>query len=209
VTGGVAPGWYPDYDAPPGHQRFWDGARWTERRSSTPVVHPAPPAPNRRPWLLAAVAVLVVLSAGAIVLGNRETGPSGATTPPAATTPGPPPSEQQDLPIEEPANTWAVDAVVDGTTIELGNGVRVRIAGITNECAEEVLEKLVGERVTLTRKGPDKDADGSLLRYVDRDGVDVGKRLIQRGVATASDESNPRRAIYRRIDERSPSTCTS
>ncbi len=66
---------------------------------------------------------------------------------------------------------------------------------------------VVGHQVTLTRRGPDKDADGRLLRYVERDGADVGKRLIQRGWARASDEPNPRRAIYRRIDERSPDRC--
>ena len=64
-----------------------------------------------------------------------------------------------------------------------------------------------GHTVTLTRRGPDRDADGRLLRYMDRDGVDIGKTLIQQGWANASDEPNPRRAIYRRIDGRSPDIC--
>jgi endonuclease YncB( thermonuclease family) len=60
----------------------------------------------------------------------------------------------------------------------------------------------------LTRRGPDKDNEGRLLRYVERNGTDIGTRLIQRGWATASDEPHPRRAIYRRVDGRSPATCS-
>ena len=62
--------------------------------------------------------------------------------------------------------------------------------------------------MTLTRRGPDKDSDGRLLRYVDRDGLDIGKRLIQKGWAKASAEPNARRAIYQRIGRRSPDGCS-
>jgi len=99
--------------------------------------------------------------------------------------------------------------VVDGSTLRLSNGAEVRLVGISDSCGGDVLAKMVvGQQVTLTRRGLDKDADGRLLRYVERDGADVGKRLIQRGWARASDEPNPRRAIYRRIDERSPDVCS-
>ena len=217
MTGGVAPGWYPDYEAPPGHQRYWNGERWTEGRSGVPKEPPAGVEEQVRrfaPWLLAAVAVLVVVSAAVLVLGDDQTATSnnGSLPPPAASTPGPPPSEQtepdDETETEVVRRTWQVDAAVDGSTLGLSNGAEVRLVGIADSCGTDVLAKMVvGHLVTLTRRGPDKDVDGRLLRYVERDGADVGKRLIQRGWAKASDEPNARRAIYRRIDERSPDRC--
>ena len=215
MTGGVAPGWYPDYEAPPGHQRYWNGERWTERRSGAPEEPPARVEQQVRrfaPWLLGAVATLVLVSSAVLIVGDRQTARSsnGSSPPPAASTPGPPASEQTE-PDDDTGperRTWQVDAAIDGSTLRLSNDAEVLLVGIADSCGTEVLAKMVvGHQVTLTRRGPDKDADGRLLRYVERDGVDVGKRLIQRGWARASDEPNPRRAIYRRIDERSPDRC--
>ena len=215
MTGGVAPGWYPDYEAPPGHQRYWNGERWTERRSGAPEEPPAGVEQQVRrfaPWLLGAVATLVLVSSAVLIVGDRQTARSsnGSSPPPAASTPGPPASEQTE-PDDDTGperRTWQVDAAIDGSTLRLSNDAEVLLVGIADSCGTEVLAKMVvGHQVTLTRRGPDKDADGRLLRYVERDGVDVGKRLIQRGWARASDEPNPRRAIYRRIDERSPDRC--
>jgi hypothetical protein len=227
VTGGVAPGWYPDYEAPPGHQRYWDGERWTERRSGAPDRPDKPDRPDRpdrpeepgggveaqvrrlAPWVLSAVAALVVVSAAVLVLGDDQTATSsnGPSPPPAASTPGPPASEQTDG-IGPVRRTWQVDAAVDGSTLRLSNGTEVFLVGIADSCGTDELAKMVvGHQVTLTRGGLDKDAEGRLLRYVERDGLDVGKRLIQQGLAKAADEPNPRRAIYRRIDERSPDLC--
>jgi len=222
ISGGVAPGWYPDYEAPPGHQRYWDGQRWTERRSvapaQAPVVEEATGGVEEQvrrfgPWLLAAVVVLVLVSTAVLILGDDQTGSAGSndpSPPPGASTPGPPASEQTDPDDETTPDrrTWLVEAVVDDSAIRLGNGAEVRLVGIADSCGAEELEKIVVDHeVTLTRRGEDKDADGRLLRYVERDGADVGKRLIQRGLAKASDEPNPRGAIYRRIDERSPDLC--
>ena len=215
MTGGVAPGWYPDYEAPPGHQRYWNGERWTERRSGAPEEPPARVEHQVRrfaPWLLGAVATLVLVSSAVLIVGDRQSATSsdGSSPPPAASTPGPPASEQTE-PDDDTGperRTWQVDAAIDGSTLRLSNAAEVLLVGIADSCGTEVLAKMVvGHQVTLTRRGPDKDADGRLLRYVERDGVDVGKRLIQRGWARASDEPNPRRAIYRRIDERSPNRC--
>ena len=215
MTGGVAPGWYPDYEAPPGHQRYWNGERWTERRSGAPEEPPARVEHQVRrfaPWLLGAVATLVLVSSAVLIVGDRQSAKSsdGSSPPPAASTPGPPASEQTE-PDDDTGperRTWQVDAAIDGSTLRLSNAAEVLLVGIADSCGTEVLAKMVvGHQVTLTRRGPDKDADGRLLRYVERDGVDVGKRLIQRGWARASDEPNPRRAIYRRIDERSPNRC--
>ena len=230
MTGGVAPGWYPDYEAPPGHQRYWNGEEWTERRSDAPVATPGrpvrgpkpsrPPKPERAPrsttssasiagWVWAAVVALVIVSAVVLVVGDDDSAQSGpGASPPPASTPGPPASEGSGPGQDRAQRTWEVDSVVDGNTLRLTNGAEVRLIGIVDGCAGYGLVKLVvGQRVTLTRRGLDKDSDGHLLRYVERDGVDVGLRLIQRGWATASDDANPRGAIYRRVDERSPDRC--
>ncbi len=229
MTGGVAPGWYPDYDAPPGHQRYWNGERWTERRSGAPDGPPAGVEEQVRrfaPWVVAAVVVPVFVTAAVLVVGDdqRASSSNGPSPPPASSTPGPPASEQPDPepdpepePDDEPEpegddepvrGIWQVDAAVDPITLRLSNGVQVRLAGIAFSCSTDELARIVdGQRVTLTRRGPDKDVDGSLLRYVDHDGVDVGKRLIQRGVAKAAADANARGPIYRRVDERSPDRC--
>jgi endonuclease YncB( thermonuclease family) len=221
VTGGVAPGWYPDYEAPPGHQRYWNGERWTERRSGTPEEPPARAEGQVRrlaPWVLSAVAVLVFVSAAVLVVGDDQTASSsnGSSPPAASSTPDPParaqtgPDDetQPDDETEPGRRTWQVDAAIDGSTLRLSNGAEVRLVGIADSCGADLLATMVvGHQVMLTRRGPDKDGEGRLLRYVERGGADVGKRLIQRGRAKASDEPNPRRGIYRRIDERSPDRC--
>ena len=86
--GGVAPGWYPDYEAPPGHQRHWDGVRWTERRRpDAPAATPLPATRWYARWVLAAVTVLVIISLAILVLGDRETGSSHTSSPrPDSTT---------------------------------------------------------------------------------------------------------------------------
>lgn len=92
------------------------------------------------------------------------------------------------------------NCVVDGDTIWLG-GQKVRIAGIdapeTHEprCPREAeLGKTAAERlrallnsgtVLATPAGRDKDSNGRLLRDVAVDGRDVGKALINEGLARA------------------------
>lgn len=238
MTGGVAPGWYPDYEAPTGHQRYWDGQRWTEQRAdaatagavltATKEREPLREAPPRQPsepvedgsrgprwavWLAVLAAVVVVIGALAFVVVRDWSGSSdveGSSSPPPASEPGPPESGQDDQAPESGASarTWEVAAVVDGTTIELTNGAQVRLDGLADSCSPDALAQLVdGQRVTLVRKGADKDAEGHLVRYVEREGLDVGLRLIQRGFATASSEPNARGTIYRKVDARSPSAC--
>ncbi len=164
------------------------------------------------PWVVAAVAALVVAGAAALILGDDDTASSngGSSPPPAASTPGPPGGgdAEADEGTEPGPRTWQVEEVVDGSTVRLSNGAEVRLLGITDSCGADALAKLVvGHEVTLTRRGLDKDSEGRLLRYVERDGADVGKRLIQRGWARASEEPNARRGVYRRVDERSPDRC--
>jgi endonuclease YncB( thermonuclease family) len=214
VARGVSPGWYPDYESPSGHERYWDGERWSERR----VTAPQAPRTSRTVWVWATAAALVVLGAAGVAAaalamgdGDGASAPPGSSPPPA-TTPGPSASERSTTsPGAAPTSaerSWQVGSVVDGITMSLSNGADVRLAGLAEGCSVNELSRLVvGRTVTLLRSGPDKDSDGRLVRYVDRDGIDIGKRLIQRGLATASADTNPRGAIYRRIDERSPSHC--
>lgn len=202
MTGGVAPGWYPDYEAPPGHQRFWDGARWTERRSGA--------SPRRRPVAaLVAVSVLVGavgLGVGALALAE-EPAPQSGPPPYSAPSSAPEPTPSATEATEQP-RLWKVGSVIDGMTLKLSSGPTVRLAGVADGCAPIGLGKLVvGDWVSLVRGGPDKDAEGRLVRYVDLNGVDLGQRLIQRGWARAGHEPNPRRAIYQRIDQRTPDVC--
>jgi hypothetical protein len=202
VTGGVAPGWYPDYEAPPGHQRYWNGAEWTERRSAEPS-----PRRGRVPLLLAAIVLVAAAGAGVGAFGLAADQKRSEGVLPAPLSPTPGPAAPTATPTEAP-RLWKVGSVLDGSTLKLSSGATVRLAGVAAGCAPIGLGKLVvGEWVSLTRAGPDKNADGRLVRYVDLDGVDIGRRLIQRGWAQAADEPNPRRAIYSRIDERSPDLC--
>ena len=206
MSGRVAPGWYPDYEAPPGHQRFWDGERWTERRSAVPTRRPARQIAG---WVGAGVAALVIVVVAALVLTDDEPPSKGSgSTPPPASTPS---SSSSPTSEAEPGQlTWEVASALDDGVLQLVSGAQVRLVGVSvdGDCATSALASLVeGQVVTLTTPGADQDPEGRLLRYVDRDGVDVGLRLIQRGLATASDDANPRRAIYRRVDERSPDAC--
>jgi hypothetical protein len=122
-----------------------------------------------------------------------------------------------------------VSRVIDGDTVELGNGAGVRVVGIDTpeegDCgydqATANLERLVlMERVTLVRSDEDTDRYGRLLRYVDRDDVDAGLRQIASGWAIARYDSRDgygfhvRENRYIAADEASPDktsskTCTS
>lgn len=120
---------------------------------------------------------------------------------------------------QKPQRTVLVVHVVDGDTLDLADGRRVRLAGIdtpeAGECghdrASRVLSRLVvGKRVTLGRTDEDRDRYGRLLRYVDVDGVDAGLVLLRRGLAVARYDSrdgygfHPREPRYVRVDRRSP-----
>jgi endonuclease YncB( thermonuclease family) len=147
----------------------------------------------------------------AVVLALIDDDPAGSPPPPGS--PSPSTQTESASPTVDPESeqgTVEVEGVLDNAVLQLATGPQVRLVGVTVEgdCATSALASLVeGRAVSLTTPGADQDPDGRLLRYVDREGVDVGLRLIQRGLASASDEANPRRAIYRRVDERSPDVC--
>ena len=86
--------------------------------------------------------------------------------------------------------------VVDGDTIELADGRRVRLVQVdapelVGECygpaARLVLRRLLpsGMRVRLTRDPvlDDRDEHGRLLRYVEANGVNVNVELVRHGAA--------------------------
>ena len=113
--------------------------------------------------------------------------------------------------------------VVDGDTIELGNGQVVRIVGIDTpeqgQCgyvaATENIERLVlGKQVPLTVSDEDTDRYGRLLRYVNVGTMDAGLRQIKGGFAIARYDSrdgygfHPREPVYIQADRGSkPFTC--
>lgn len=114
-------------------------------------------------------------------------------------------------PLELPApSSWSgaagpppvkVVRVIDGDTLELAGGDRVRILNIDtaempprSRCGRERelalaakvrLAELVehGEIITLAREGRDRDPYGRQLRRVTIDGQDAGDQLIREGLA--------------------------
>lgn len=124
----------------------------------------------------------------------------------------------------EPPRSWLVTRVIDGDTIELGNGASVRIIGIDTpeqgECgyqmASDHMSRLVlGKRVVLSRVGENTDRYGRWLRYVNIGRMDAGLRQIRRGFAIARYDSrdgygrHPRQTGYIRLDRQVRNfTCT-
>lgn len=102
---------------------------------------------------------------------------------------------------EETSTLFLVKRVVDGDTIELDNGEKVRYIGIDTpetvhpdqaaECfgqqaSEKNKELVEGKRVRLEKDLTDRDKYGRLLRYVYlEDGTFVNLFLVQEGYATS------------------------
>ena len=93
-----------------------------------------------------------------------------------------------------------ISRVIDGDTVELENGERVRYLGIDTpetvhpskpvecygpEASERNKELVEGKIVTLMRDGPDTDQYDRLLRYVFVDGTFVNGDLVWGGYAYA------------------------
>ena len=87
-----------------------------------------------------------------------------------------------------------VVSVIDGDTIELQDGSRVRYLGIdtpetgepfADEATAKNQELVEGKIVDLQRGKRDKDEYGRLLRYVYVDGIFVNAELVAQGYATA------------------------
>ena len=87
-----------------------------------------------------------------------------------------------------------VTSVIDGDTVELADGRRVRYLGIdTPESGEYYAEEATarnkelveGKTVELQRGDRDQDEYGRLLRYVYVDGIFVNAELVAQGYAKA------------------------
>ena len=125
----------------------------------------------------------------------------------------------EDTPSVEPVAeepTYVVTHVVDGDTIDLDSGDTVRLVGIDTpergECgfgpAQSAMKRLVlGKEVTLVESDEDADKYGRLLRYVEVGDLDVGLRMIRKGLAIARYDSrdgygrHPREDRYITADE--------
>lgn len=131
---------------------------------------------------------------------------------------------ERDPEPEPAADTFLVTRVVDGDTLELGNGETVRLVGIdtpeVGECgfersAARLGELVLGERVRLGTSDEDRDRYDRLLRYVDVGRTDAGLTLIQEGLAVARYDSrdgygfHPREPRYVAADRASRPVCAS
>lgn len=118
------------------------------------------------------------------------------------------------------ADTLTVVSIVDGDTVDVSNGARIRIAGIDtpergecgyDESGARMMELARDREAVLVKAGADSiDRYGRLIRYLDVDGRDVGLTLIQEGLATARYDSrdgygwHDREAEYVAADAVSP-----
>ncbi|MEX0869881.1 MAG: thermonuclease family protein, partial [Candidatus Spechtbacterales bacterium] len=103
-------------------------------------------------------------------------------------------SDKTDTPTKQ---THLVTRVIDGDTVELQNGERVRYIGINtpelpNGCfakeATEYNEQLVLNKTVTLEQGPDdRDSYGRLLRYVYINNIFVNQNLVETGHAYAFD----------------------
>lgn len=132
---------------------------------------------------------------GAASPGPQE--PPGCQSVYAATTRGgaSPPSGGPSCSLRPPPDTALVQRVVDGDTIVLAGGERVRYLSIDTpegtgtpeffgpEATEANRRLVAGQRVRLERDVTDRDRFDRLLRYVYVDGVMVNAELVREGFA--------------------------
>ncbi len=92
--------------------------------------------------------------------------------------------------------TFEVSRIIDGDTIELSNGDRVRLIGINtpetgqpyyNEATEKLRELIGTSTVTLKKDVDDKDRYGRLLRYIYVNDTFVNLEMVREGYAIAYD----------------------
>jgi endonuclease YncB( thermonuclease family) len=211
---------------------------------------PGPRNKTKRSWYARPLGIIGILVGSLFLLGaigaiadngtptERANGDTSTTEPesPAAEPTGPDPATSEaggpaePSPTAEPTSkpkptprTSLVSRVVDGDTIELGNGQTVRIVGIDTpergqcgyeEASNSMASLVLGKRVRLSISDEDTDHYGRLLRYVNVGSMDAGLRQIKRGLAIARYDSrdgygyHPREDVYIAADHKVPQhTC--
>lgn len=120
---------------------------------------------------------------------------SSSPTPSPSSSPTPTPTTPSPTTDGE---TVVVSRVIDGDTVVLANGDRVRLLGMDaperGEChfgtaTQRMRELVEGKEVVLDRDGNGTDRYERLLGYIDVDGVDAGYTLIEEGLANARYDS--------------------
>jgi micrococcal nuclease len=145
--------------------------------------------------LFLSVFVLVLL----LIFQNAGLLPDATKIPP--TTPQPTPMVTPTPSGEQTATATSaallVTRIIDGDTIELENGEKVRYIGIdtpektTNDCfntqaTAKNSELVMGKKVSLVKDVSERDRYGRLLRYVYVGDLFVNLELVQQGFAHAS-----------------------
>ncbi|MEM7824738.1 MAG: thermonuclease family protein, partial [Candidatus Aenigmatarchaeota archaeon] len=106
--------------------------------------------------------------------------------------------------VKIPEKTFNVTKVLDGDTIEIETGEKVRLLGINapeinehyyQEAKDRLAELVNGKLVKLEAGREDKDIYGRLLRYVFVDDVFVNLQLLREGYATVY-ITNPEEKYY-------------
>ncbi|GAB4446391.1 MAG: hypothetical protein Kow0031_29040 [Anaerolineae bacterium] len=131
-------------------------------------------------------------SAPATTAPPQQPPPSAATSPPATNTPPPParPGPSQPPGLE----SATVAQVIDGDTVELADGRRVRYIGINtpergqpyyNEATTTNRQLVTGQPIQLEFDVETFDQYGRTLAYIWADGVLVNREMIAQGFANA------------------------
>ncbi len=135
---------------------------------------------------------------------RRSTEVPENTAPPSTPPPGPTDTTVPRPPTTAPrqgaaAGTVLVVGIVDGDTIDVDTGERIRLIGVDTpergRCgaaeATAATRSLVANKEVVLTPGTrnDRDRYGRALRYVDVDGVDLGMELLRRGLAVARYDS--------------------
>ena len=117
-----------------------------------------------------------------------------------------------------------VTQVVDGDTVVIDSGERVRLIGVDtpergtcgyHAATEAMRRQVIGRRVVLVNPDSvqDLDAYGRLLRFVEVGDSDAGLAQIRSGLGNARYDStdgydeHPREERYHRADRQSPGLC--